>query len=239
MLSFKLLAVSIIAVALAGCTVPKIPFDRSAAQHVKTIGIVTPRFPSGPSVELASSVGQSFGLIGALVDAAMLADRNAKFDTILAQQKFSAAEIYTKHLSDTLAGRGYTVAMVPIQREGTEFVASYPPPADTKVDAYLDTVIVTYGYVAAGIAKNTPYRPHFLVRARLANATDTTVLMQDAVIYNYVGPAAIQTQAITLSPDGSHRFDTFDLLLADPETAVRGLRRAAEQSAEAISHLLK
>ena len=44
---------------------------------------------------------------------------------------------------------------------------------------------------------------------------------------------------MTLAPDAAHRFDTFDILLADPENAVRGLRTATEQSAEAISHLLK
>lgn len=233
------IGILLVAVSLGGCAVPKVPFDRSAATHVKTIGIVTPGFPTGPSVELATTVGQSFGLIGALVDVAMLAERNSRFSKVLEQQSFNAMDIYTKHLSDTLAARGYIVKMIPMKREGIDFVAAYPPVADTQVDAYLDTVVVSYGYISAGIGPNTPYRPRFLVRARLANATDTAVLMQDAVIYNHVGPAAIQAQAVTLSPDASHRFDTFDILVADPDNAVRGLRLATEQSAEAISHLLK
>lgn len=232
-------SVLVLAVTVGGCTVPKVPFDRSAASHVKTIGIVTPGFPGGPSVELASSVGQSFGLIGALVDAAMLAERNTRFSKVLEQQNFSAPDLYVKHLSETLTSRGYAVKTIPVKREGIDFVTAYPPVSETGVDAYLDTVVVTYGYIAAGIGSNTPYRPRFLVRARLANATDTAVLMQDAVIYNHVGPAAFQSQAITLAPDAEHRFDTFDILLADPDTALRGLRKATEQSAEAISHLLK
>ncbi|MBL8696763.1 MAG: hypothetical protein JNK67_00235 [Alphaproteobacteria bacterium] len=236
---FRWIGVLLVAVTLGGCTIPKVPFDRAAAGHVKTIGIVTPAFPTGPSVELATSVGQSFGLIGALVDAAMLADRNARFGKVLEQQNFSAIDTYTRHLADRLTARGYAVKPIAIKRESAEFAASYPPHGETGVDAYLDTVVISYGYIAAGIASNTPYRPRFLVRARLANATDTAVLMEDAVIYNHVGPAAMQSQAVTLAPDAAHRFDTFDILLADPENAVRGLRTATEQSAEAISHLLK
>ena len=116
----KLCSVIMLAVTLGGCTVPKIPFDRSAAGHVRTIGIVTPGFPSGPSVELASSVGQSFGLIGALVGATSAATGFAG-----AQTQYQAAMAAKSAQYSTYAGYNYG-ALAPRfngeNREGTRQV---------------------------------------------------------------------------------------------------------------------
>ena len=59
---FAAAALAAIAVWLGSCaTKPEIPYDRGSAS-IHTIGIITPAFPDGPSVALASTVGQSFGL---------------------------------------------------------------------------------------------------------------------------------------------------------------------------------
>src|ERR1700723_2098122 len=94
--------VLLIAVALlSGCaTKPEIPFDKGA-NNIKTIGILTPYEPDHGSVLLASSVGQSLGLIGALVDTGMRMSRESKFNTLLGQESF----IFQDELLKSLAGK--------------------------------------------------------------------------------------------------------------------------------------
>ena len=96
--------VLLIAVALLnGCaTKPEIPFDKGA-NNIKTIGILTPSEPDHGSVVLASSVGQSFGIIGALVDTGMRMSRESKFNTLLGQESFIFQDELLKSLSDKLS----------------------------------------------------------------------------------------------------------------------------------------
>jgi hypothetical protein len=81
---------------------------------VKSIGVVSPHFPSGASVVRASSVGQSFGLVGGLVELGLQAGREAQFKTVLEQQKFSAESHFVASLTDALRARGYEVTIVPL-----------------------------------------------------------------------------------------------------------------------------
>src|ERR1700744_5046306 len=104
---------------LAGCaTKPEIPFDH-AANNIKTIGILTPYEPEHGSVILASSVGQSFGLIGALVDTGMRMSREGKFNAELEQESFIFQDELLKSLSDKLTASGYTVSTVAVPRKGS------------------------------------------------------------------------------------------------------------------------
>lgn len=66
----------VFALAISACaTLPQIPYDRTAAGNPKTIRVLTPAAPEKASVVLAATVGQSFGLIGALIDAGMQSSR--------------------------------------------------------------------------------------------------------------------------------------------------------------------
>ena len=72
------------ALVLSACaSKPEIPFDRATAGAIKTIAVVPPAMPDDGSVVLASTVGQSFGLVGALVDAGMAANRDSHFKDLL------------------------------------------------------------------------------------------------------------------------------------------------------------
>lgn len=237
MRAFRWAAVMVVAVLLLGCAMPpKVPFDRTAGD-VKSIGIITPSFPDSPTVVLASTVGQSFGLIGGLIDAAMQADREAKFKGLLEEQKFSTQDRFVEFLVKDLQATGYTVSMIPAKREGNAFAKQYPTDSPSKVDAYLDLVTLRYGYVAAGVGSSTPYRPFFIVQTRLVSARDSSLLMQDNVIYNSIRPGG--DEAITIAPDPAYGFANFDALMGDPKTATTGLQIAAEQSAQAIGKLLR
>jgi hypothetical protein len=217
---------------LSACATPEIPYDRTEAAQIKTIGIVTPRFPDGASVVLASSIGQSFGLIGALVDAGMEANRESEFKTAVAGQNFAAADAFLRALSDGLRAQGYSVTIIPATRESADFLDHYPP---AHVDAYLDVVVQGYGYIAAGISKSLPYRPIVAARARLVKAQDNSALMEDTVVYN---PYGSPPKAVTIAPVPQEQFADFDALIADPNDAVAWLHNAIDKSALAIDQLL-
>jgi hypothetical protein len=224
-------------VLLAGCAgAPAIPYDRATAGAIKTIGVVTPVFPDQPRIVLASTIGRSFGLIGALIDAGLEDNRNKSFATMMGGQNFAPREAFLQQLTKALQEQGYGVVFLPVVRDSRKFLETYPPsPPDHPVDAYLDLVVGAYGYLAAGIQSTAPYRPVFYVAARLVRAGDKTVLMRDAVVYNPLNPNG---SLVTISPDPAYSFVDFDTLMADPPKTVAGLDGAATQSAVAIATLL-
>jgi hypothetical protein len=224
------------ALLLGACAAPEVPFDRTQGNQIQHIGVVTPKFPTGARVILASTVGQSFGLIGALIDAGMQQARESKFEAILKQQNFSEQDIFLAKLTSSLEAQGYTVSMINFQRQGSDFAARYPLEAEPKVDAYLDLIVTGYGYIAAGIGNSTPYRPICQVRVRLVSAKDSSVLMQDVVTYN---PYGRSDKMVTIAPDPAVQYTTFDLLVADPDGAVKGLQSATEQTADTVGKLLQ
>jgi hypothetical protein len=231
-----LVAVGLLLSACAG--LQEIPYDRMSLGQVKTIGIITPSAPKEASVILATSVGQSFGLVGALVDAGLQANRETHFKAIVAKEQFSAQDVFLVRLKEQLEMRGYMVSDVSAARPSSKFLDKYPD--NPGVDAYLDVVVSNYGYVSAGIGSSTPYRPHFLLQVRLVQAKTSQVLMQDTVFYNPVGPyAAGSNKAVTITPAPAYNFVDFDRLEADPHLTVEGLRDAAYQSADMVSSLLR
>jgi hypothetical protein len=223
------------AVMLAGCMMKEVPYDRETG-GIRRIGLVTPYFNPEPDVHLATSVGQSFGLIGALVDAGIKADRDKRFGRILQQANFSAYEVFVAQLTNDLSARGYEVSLITVRRD-KDFVKDYPVHAPPAVDAYLDLYALNYGYISAGVG-SPPYRPWVWMRVRLVRAKDSQLLMQDTIVYNAV-IGATYTKAVTIPPDPAYEYRSFDTLEADPTGSVRGLRAAIEQSALAVGQLLK
>ena len=226
---------------LAACaSKPVVPFDRSASGEMKTIGLMSPATPSGPSAVLASSVGQSFGLVGALIDAGIQANRESKLSSLLSGYNFSARDRLTDGIRASLEAQGYTVVSVPTTRSSTtSFIETYPPASgEPKVDAYLDVVLNHYGYIAAGIAEGTPYRPTLAATVRLVSARNSSVLMEDSIYYNPIGPYG-QDRHVTIAPDTEYSFGSFDTLTGSPERAVAGLDTAFVKSTEAIAALMR
>ena len=113
--------------ALAGCaTKTAIPYDRSSSGKVQTIGILEPGLPSTPSVVLASTVGQSFGLLGVLVDAGLQSSRDSKMTSILNNNNFVANKVLVDKLTVALQAKGYEVKVIPAARpDKSEFVSRY------------------------------------------------------------------------------------------------------------------
>jgi hypothetical protein len=231
----KLGVAAFVAVVLSACsTLQQVPYDRATAGEIKTINVVTPAAPDRPAVVLAATVGQSFGLIGALIDAGMQSSRESDFQDVAKSQNFVGKEAFERHLDAALAAGGYTPAHYSVARPKADFLKAYPTSADMKADAHLD-VVMHYGYVASGIA--TPYRPFVSVNAKLVRASDNALLMQKSIFYNPLHSAPEQT--VTIAPDPAYEFADFDALKADPEKAIKGLDGAIAQVAGAMGTLLK
>lgn len=223
--------------ALAGCsTLPEIPYDRMTAGEIRSIGIVSPKFPNEASVILATSVGQSFGLVGAVIDAGLQEGRESSFKKMVDTQNFAAQNAFMQQLTAMLQEHGYTVSDTTAARRQDNFIDKYPTGSS---DAYLDMVVVNYGYIAAGVGNSTPYRPIVSVKVRLVRATDSSVLMQDTVLYNPYNAGGGMAKAVTISPNPSYEFTNFSDLEKMPEMAVKGLEDALHQSAAAVANLLR
>jgi len=220
--------------ALTACGVQQLPYDRSTA-GIQTIGVVTPGQPQEAGAYLVRSVGQAFGLVGALIDAGMTDKRNTQLRALLRQRDFSTLASFQENLVKTLESGGYTLTTIPSTNERGDFLNA-PLSSATPVDAYLDTVMLLHGYCAAGIGSSSPWRPCLAVRTRLIRARDQAVLMQNEVLYN---PAFSRNSAVTISPDPAYQFPDFNDLVANPDQATRGLSTATEQTAKAIATLLR
>jgi hypothetical protein len=234
-----LLAMGISALSLTACANhPEIPYDHASAGDVKTIGLVTPSTPKEASVVLATSVGKNLpgalGIIGALVDGGLESTRETHFNSLLQNQHFSAQDALAQSLTKELEAKGYTVVMVPATREKPDFLTNYP--TNTNVDAYLDVVTTWYGYVAAGVKDETPYRPGMNIKVKLVAAKNASILMQDVIAYN---PINTPKDTVTIAPDPDYVFLDFDTLMGAPEKATQGLQVAATQSAINVGQLLK
>lgn len=225
---------------LAACAAKPVPFDRTAATSLKDIGVVSPRFPDGPSVILATNVGMSFGLIGALVEAGMQSSRDSRFKAAIEKENLSVPQIFGETLKAELEQAGYRIVPIQTTRNGIEFLAKYPTDAAPKVDAYLDIVTIGYGYVAAGVQAGAPYRPYISMKVRLVSAKDGSVLMQDAIAFNPVGYAgATGAESVTIPPEPQPLYADFNALEQDPSGAAAGLRVAVEKTAQSTGKLLK
>ncbi len=228
----------VIALALAACasSYESIPYNQQSNDEIKRIGLVTPYVPERPEAWLATTVGQSFGLLGALVDAGMQSSRISSLEKILTSQSFSAEQLLSSELTAVLEERGYEVVLVErgTPEKGLEFLGNYPA---APVDAYLDVIVGAYGYGAAGITSNAPYRPIIYTKNRLVDSNGTTVLMRDNVLYNPIGTP--RGEAITVSPEPEYSFSDFDDVEASPERTTQGLQRAFAKTASTIGVLLQ
>jgi len=231
------LALSLAVLFVSACAShTEIPFDRAAATDVKRIGVVQPAFPTNSSVILATTVGQSFGLIGALVDAGLKSNREQHIDTLLMEQKFGPKAEFSGALKTALQNRGYEAVDVAPIRKGNEFVAPGAYVGQPPVDAYLDIVVRNYGFLAAGTASSAPYRPIIYLQCRLVSAKDPTrVLMFDTILVN---PLGTPKDAVTVSAPEAYAFVDFDTLMGDPVRAAEGLAKAIDLSADTVGTVL-
>lgn len=224
-------------VTLAACAgQPEIPYDRTMAPNNKTIGFLTPAWPSSAVSFLASNPGQSLGLIGALVNAGIQEGRDADLKVMLDNQKIDANAVFVTELTANLQSKGFTIVPVAADVKRGGYLKKYPTAGTDKVDSYLDVAVIQYGYLAAGIGSDSPYRPWCESLVKLVRASDGAVLMQDSVTYNSFLDLK---NRVKLSPDPDYAFAKWTDAKADPAKVAQGVSVAAKKTADAIGNLLK
>ena len=222
---------------LGACATPYVatPYDRADA-NVRSIAIMDDAAGDEAIAYEIASVGSNFGLIGALVDAGIQAERRQAVNRALESADFDGEDALERRLIQRLGGEGYRVAV----RDGSTrakraFMVSYPS-AEGATDAYLDVIVEHYGYLSAGAFQ--PFRPSASVKVRLVSAADPTkILMDNWIVYNVVAGSA--TGAITLAPNPQYEFQNREQLLADPERMAAGIEDALNQVAETAVQLLR
>jgi hypothetical protein len=219
---------------LVACAEPAIPYDRGSGRPISSVGVLTTHWPDTPRAMLASSVGKNLGLIGSLVDLAMEEARNSQLHAIANAHHFVASDRFDTDLRAAIAADGYRVVPIVQSRSDSNYLSDYH--TLTGADAWLDCAGLYWGYIAAGIADSTPYRPSVIVKCRLVRATDQTILMRDTLFYNPVG---LTGTFVELAPDPSFAYVTFDKLTADPNGAVAGMDAAFQHTTQAVGTLLK
>lgn len=210
------------------------PYDRTANADLHTMGLPGDTMPKQVIAYEVASVGRNFGLIGALVDAGIQSSRQNDVNKALADDHFDAAAKLQARLVSALDTEGYKVKPIDLgTRPARDFLTSYGPPTQA-VDAYLDVIVINYGYLSAGASK--PFRPTMAAKVRLVSAKDTSkVLMENIIIYNAFGSNG---GAITISPSPTYVFNNRAELLADPKRLEGGLEDAIDQVADTAARLL-
>lgn len=232
------LAPAVLAISVAGCASPEIPYDHVSGGAQK-VGVLTPGFPSAASVILASDPGKSFGLVGGLVDLGLQTDRENQLKTILANQHAEPFDDFQADLVSALQRDGYTVTIIPSNRYRSDFIKQFAGSV-TPIDAYLDVVVKNYGYMAAGIGDSNPYRPFMILDCKLVRVADSSVLMQDEIAVNPLGAGGwMGPKQIALSPNPDYAFPEMSDMRATPPRVVAGLKSALSQSTAEIGMLLK
>ncbi|WP_376090149.1 hypothetical protein ACE7GA_19260 [Roseomonas sp. CCTCC AB2023176] len=212
---------------LAGCaTNPPVAIDREAMARVKRVAVPTVAFPGSPDIAVTNTASQHFGLIGAVAGAVVRNNRIEAIKTMLASQRFDAQAQFDLALSERLVARNLAIVRETASPVRRNFLETYRQGADR--DAVLDVVVLAYGFLAHDDRDTSPYRPTVLVRARLVDARDRSVMMQDAVTINGV------EGTVGAADPGQATFSSFSQMEARPDLTVASLRAALTAAADGV-----
>tara|TARA_R110000787_G_scaffold187747_1_gene299647 strand:+ start:246 stop:947 length:702 start_codon:yes stop_codon:yes gene_type:complete len=231
----KRVLVAAMAMTLAACASPYVatPYDRSASA-IQSIGLIDDSVPEKAIAYEVASVGSNFGLIGALVDAGIQAERQGAVNEALSGLGFDAESKLEARVIAALAQHGYTAASLEgADRPKRDFLETYPT-APAGVDGYLDIAIIQYGYMSSGAGQ--PFRPSVGAKVKLVKVSDGSTLMENIILYN---PLNAVEGVVTLPPNPDYEFKNRAALLEDPDRLAAGIEDALNQVADTAARLLR
>lgn len=216
---------------------PTQEFNKSANASLHTIALAPIGMPDKPSVIILNAVGNSFGLIGGIVEATRAANAANELVGELKTGNLDYRTYLPAQITSALQADGYTVIGVDGARAAGEtgkFLTK--PPQAAGADATLDIYVSYVGYIAAGAT--TDYRPAVHIEARLLDAKTQKVLFADQVYYNNFSPNFAK-RAITIEPDPKVTFTDRPAMLAAPADVTHGLAGAIDSVAQNLAQQLK
>jgi hypothetical protein len=223
------------ALCVSACATPYVatPYDRETAM-VDSMVIVDDAVPEKAIAYEVASVGSNFGLIGALVDAGIQAERQGAVNEALTTVSFDAEGELERLLMREIGEEGYTVALLPGQaRTKRDWLPAHSGAAEG-VDAYLDVAVMEYGYMSPGAGQ--PFRPYVWAKVKLVRAGDGALLMENQIVYN---PLNVIEGVITIPPNPEFFFNNRSALLEDPNRLAAGIEDALERVAATSAQLLR
>jgi hypothetical protein len=224
----RLLAALVVGPAVAGCET-RVGLNRARSRQLGRIGVVTPAVAATPAVPTEVWLSAPFGSIGRFVDAALQAERERLLAAALEHSVYRAGERWSAHLQAALIAAGFVPVVVPVARFDLAFLERYPPAG---AEAYLDTVVAEYGYVAE--TPDSVFLPFASVQVRLASPRGR-VLFQDSLVSNAFRPFG----AVQVAGPTSPSFATPLLFPLDPERAAEGVDAALGAMAKQVVRRLR
>lgn len=223
------------ALCLSACADPYVatPYDRATAQ-VDRMVIIDDALPEKAIAYEVASVGSNFGLIGALVDAGIQAERQDAVNDALREAGFDAEGELETLLMREIGQEGYSVALLPSGARAKRDWLPAHSGAPEGVDAYLDVAVVEYGYMSPGAGQ--PFRPYVWAKVKLVRVSDGTLLMENQIVYN---PLNVVEGVITIPPNPEFFFNNRSALLEDPNRLAAGIEDAMVRVAETSAQLLR
>lgn len=215
---------------LAGCAqVPRQAFNPQAAAHVKTLVIAHHENQQEYVTNILGHPGMSFGLIGGLIAAADMQSKTNKLTAAIDPKETRLQERFMAKLKARLASSGYEPVLVLVPKGRTPEQAL----AQAKQKAQGDAVVlvdVDAGYWAAG--PSTDYFPRMLARVKAVDARSDKTLYEDSISYGYAMP---QMQTVHLASEPQYRFNSIDVLVADPAKTREGWYAGIDAMVEQIA----
>jgi len=232
--SLKFVWIGLLAIGLVGCAnLGKRPFDRTANQDVRTIGLIEPA--NDDEYEVASqddaAVAGAFGLIGGIAVAIDIKSKTNRFTQQVKEHNFNLVQEFQEAVARELQDCGYSVKA--IKRQGPQFklMESYEG-LDPDVDAYLDGRL-TAGYLKEGGSPG--YIPVLQVRIRLVKREPRRTLYQANYFY---GQESGYPNIENVPSEQGYSFEYFDDLMKDPDKAAEGLSKGASLISKRIAGAL-
>ena len=232
-----LVIVGLTGLTVACSTFPTQEFNKSANADMHAIALAPVGEPDKPAVIILNAVGNSFGLIGGIVEATRAANAANELTGELKTGNLDYKTYLPAHIIEALQAEGFKVTTVDGARaagEAGKFLTK--PPLPTDADATLDIYVSYVGYIAAGAT--TAYRPAVHIEARLIDRKTQKVLFADQIFYNNFSPNMAK-QAISIESDPKVNFQDRAAMLAAPEEVTLGLTAGLDAVALELARQLK
>jgi len=242
-LVLRLGVICVFGLVLAACETQKpIPINQAAASQIKTIGFLAPSVPEEPAIQIDSSgayaAGGQGGALGSLIASAVVgtieSSRESEFEKGMIGEGVLVQKRFTTALNEALTEKGYSLVPAFGERASrSDFATQYR--ASAPVDAYLDVVMVNYGYATG--SGDTPYRPFIGTKVRLLDGSTQQVLMEDTVSFGEEGVPGY-SGGVELPTPRYAAYPNFETILLNIKPAIRALAQGLDDSATAIVGLL-
>ncbi|MBS0366062.1 MAG: hypothetical protein JSR67_09590 [Proteobacteria bacterium] len=229
---------AVLAVMLSACaSFPTQELDKASNTSLHVIAVAPIGMPDKPMVTIVNAVGNSFGLIGAVVEAARASNASNEAVNELASGGLAYKAQLPADIESSLKAAGFEVQMLQGARAANQTASFLTTlPAAPGADAVLDLYVSYFGYEAAGA--QSAYRPAVHLEARLLDAKTQKVIFADQIYYNNFMPAAAK-KAITIEPDAQAVFADRAAMRAAPADVARWLRVAQKAVADGLANQLK